>query len=89
MLFYYFWDDLVLMIEPFFLWFERNFYQGIALYTIIFVALTIFLVPTTFLVLGGALIFTKFKGPYAGFFLTLLLVMVSSVAGGIVAFVVG
>lgn len=87
--FYVYWDDVVLMIEPFLFWFEDHFYQGIALYAIIFVAMTIFLIPTTFLVLGGALIFTKFKGPSIGFFLTLLLVMASSVVGGVISFVIG
>ena len=77
------------MIEPFFFWFENHFYKGISLYAIIFVAMTIFFLPTTFLNLGGALIFTKFKGPTVGFLLTVFLVIFSSVLGGVIGFVIG
>lgn len=77
------------MIEPFFFWFENHFYQGTALYVIIFVAMTVFFLPTTFLNLGGALIFTKFKGPTIGFILTTFLIIFSSVLGGVIGFVIG
>lgn len=77
------------MIEPFFFWFETHFYQGTALYVFIFVFMTVFFLPTTFLVLGGALIFTKFKGPTMGFIISVVLIIGSSVLGGVIGFVLG
>lgn len=87
--FYLYWEDIILMVEPFFFWFENHFYYGMALYVIIFVAMTIFFLPTTFLNLGGALIFTKFKGPTAGFFITFVLIIFCSVLGGVIGFIIG
>jgi uncharacterized membrane protein YdjX (TVP38/TMEM64 family) len=77
------------MIEPFFLWFEDHIYQGIFLYLVIYIAMVVIFIPTTFLTYGGALAFAHCIGATRSFFLTTFLVVVANTIGGIIAFVLG
>ena len=76
-----------MMIEPFFDWFENHIYQGIFLYTLIYIALVVVFIPTTFLTYGGALAFAHCIGAVQSFFLTTFLVVLANQLGGIIAFV--
>jgi uncharacterized membrane protein YdjX (TVP38/TMEM64 family) len=77
------------MIEPFFEWFEEHIYQGIFLYEIIYIAMVVLFLPTTFLTYGGALAFTHCIGAVSSFILTTMLVVLANQIGGIIAFVLG
>ena len=74
----YYWNSITMMIEPFFDLFEKYIYQGIFLYTLIYVAMVVVFLPTTFLTYGGALAFAHCIGPVASFFLTTFLVVLSN-----------
>jgi len=60
-----------------------------ALYVLIFIAMTILMVPTTFLNLGGACIFAKYTSQLEAFFLTSFLVIFSTLVGGVIGFWIG
>lgn len=88
-LFIKYWQDIVAMIEPFFIWFEKNFFQGLFIYIGLFLVFAFFAIPTSFLILAGSLTFGRFLGPTKGFFLTLILVMFSTTLGGVIGFIFG
>ena len=84
-----YFDIIVDKLEPFFVWFERNFFEGMFTYIGLFMMFVFLAIPTSFLVLAGALTFGRSLGPTNGFFLTLFLVILSTTMGGIMGFVFG
>ena len=83
------WNDIIALLEPFFLWFEQNLFEGIFYYFLIFVVLMVLAIPTDFLILAGSIIFGRFFGPTQGFFLTLLFVVTFASLGGMTGFFLG
>eukprot|EP00347_Sterkiella_histriomuscorum_P003778 403362982 len=88
-LFITYWQDIVHKIEPFFIWFEQNFYQGLIIYIGLFLVFTFFMIPTSFLILAGSLTFSRFLGQAQAFFLCLFLTVFSTTLGGSIAFIFG
>ena len=74
----HYWNDVIMLVEPFFEWFEAHIYRGIFLFEIIYIAMVVIFLPTTFLTYGGALAFAHCIGPIESFFLTTLLVVLAN-----------
>lgn len=75
------------VIEPFFIWFEKNLFEGVFIYLGLFLVFMFFAIPTSFLVLAGSLTFGRYFGPTNGFFLNLVLVITFTTLGGVIGFV--
>lgn len=71
------------------MWFQENLFKGIVVYISIYIALVILMLPATIMTLAGAFTFSQILGPIKGFFIALLIVMISATIGGLCAFVVG
>ena len=84
-----YWPVIVDKIEPFFIWFEHNFYEGIFIYMGLFMVFTFFVIPTSFLILAGSITFSRFLGPGRAFFLTLFITVVATTTGGTIGFIFG
>jgi uncharacterized membrane protein YdjX (TVP38/TMEM64 family) len=88
-LFEKYFKDLMILLQPFFLWFIDHFYLGFLIYLGIYAFFKAFMLPTSVLVLGISLVYGHAYGPLKGFFVALPLILMSAALGALLAFTMG
>jgi uncharacterized membrane protein YdjX (TVP38/TMEM64 family) len=82
------WDRIMELMEPFFFWFSFHIYSGIFYFMLIYILFVVLMVPSTFLTLGGAAIFSASLGPTKAFLIHNMVVLSCQIIGGVIAMLI-
>ena len=88
-LFYIFKDECLDIAFAYFDWIQDNPWQGILIYTAIFIFWVTVALPGSLLTLAGAIIFTQAFGFWLGFIIILIIAVSSHVIAGFFSFIIG